>query len=175
VDEHSKRRRVGQAAGLLGIGVAAGGILAFGLNASASPSPGTSTAQYGYGPAGYGDGSPGGPQCSGPGGHRGPNHGLPLSGTVTAVGSSSVTIKSTTGTSAYAVDASSDIDKNGEAQLADLKGGDAVRFSVATRNGKQTIDILHAGDEAKNRPAGPPPNGGPGRLRPGTTPTTPRQ
>jgi len=55
VDEHSKRRRVGQAAGLLGIGVAAGGILAFGLSASASPSPSTSTAQYGYGPAGYGD------------------------------------------------------------------------------------------------------------------------
>jgi len=88
-------------------------------------------------------------------------------GTVTAVGAKSVTIKSGTSTKTYAVDANSDIDKNGEAKLADLKSGDAVHFAV--RPGTSTIAVLHAGDEALNRPAfggghpgGPCPAGGHG-------------
>jgi hypothetical protein len=74
---------------------------------------------------------------------------------VTAVGSSTVTIKTSTGTTTYQVDSNSDIDKNGEAQLSSLKAGDAVRFSVKDGN---VIDILHAGDEALDRPQGPGPN-----------------
>jgi hypothetical protein len=88
---------------------------------------------------------------------------------VTAVGTSSVTIKSSSGTKTYAVDANSDIDKNGEAKLSDLSPGDAVHFAV--RPGTSTIAVLHAGDEAKNMPPlrgmrdgrhGPCPGMGPG-------------
>jgi hypothetical protein len=66
-----------------------------------------------------------------------------------------VTIKTSSGTTVYAVTASSDIDKNGEASLSQLKAGDAVRFSVTSPTSKQ-IDKLHAGDEAKDMPQGMP-------------------
>ena len=81
---------------------------------------------------------------------------LPDSGTVTAVGTSSVTI----GTTVYAVDSNSDIDKNGESTLSALAVGDAVRFSTVTNNGVVTIAILHAGSEALDMPSGNPPTGG---------------
>jgi hypothetical protein len=75
-----------------------------------------------------------------------------------------VTIKTSAGTKTYAVTASSDIDKNGEATLSDLKAGDAVRFDVVPNT--STIGHLHAGDEALARPSGrhcdgrpPPPPG----------------
>jgi len=231
----SNRRRIARTAGILGVGVAAGGVLAFGLNANASPGStktgvpvaasryaaggentanvpragrdrlalsgtvtavgsnsvtiktATSTAEYVVdansdidknGEAKLADLKVGDVvhfstvttngkatidklftgDRGGPGGPRGPgDHGLSLSGTVTAVGSASVTIKTSAGTTEYAVDANSDIDKNGEAKLADLKMGDAVTFNTVTTNGKATIDKLHSGDESKNRPAGPPP------------------
>lgn len=86
----------------------------------------------------------------GGGGHGG---GLSLSGTVTAVGTASVTIKTAAGPTEYAVTSSSDIDKNGEATLSALTAGDAVTFSVDSASSK-TIDKLHAGDEAKNMPSG---------------------
>ena len=84
--------------------------------------------------------------------HRG--HHLGLSGTVTAVGASSVTIKTATATTEYAVTSASDVDKNGEATLKDLAVGDAVMFSVDSANAKQ-IDKLHAGDQTKDMPAAP--------------------
>jgi hypothetical protein len=74
-----------------------------------------------------------------------------LSGTVSSVGSASVTITVNGSAKAYAVDANSDIDKNGEAKLSDLKPADAVRFAL--RPDGKTIAVLHAGDEAKDRPA----------------------
>jgi len=88
--------------------------------------------------------------------HHGPGgrHALGLSGTVTAVGTGTVTIKTSAGTTEYAVTSASDIDKNGEAALKDLAVGDAVTFSVDSANTKQ-IDKLHAGDETKNRPTAP--------------------
>jgi hypothetical protein len=76
--------------------------------------------------------------------------GLDLAGTVSAVGSSTVTIKTSTGTTTYGVDSASDIDKSGEAQLSSLAVGDAVHFSV--RSGTTTIHKRHAGDESKDRP-----------------------
>ena len=132
--------------GLLLAGAVAGGVLAVTFTAVASSpsagSPGpTSYAATGPGPSGYGYGD-----------HHGPGRFGPVQdGTVTAVGGKSVTIKSSSGTKTYAVDANSDIDKNGEAQLSDLKAGDAVHFGV--RPGTSTIAVLHAGDEAQNRPA----------------------
>ena len=82
---------------------------------------------------------------------------LPMSGTVAAVGTSSVTI----GTTTYAVDSNSDIDKNGESTLSALSVGDAVRFSIVTTNGVVAIDKLHAGSEALDRPPGGPMGAGP--------------
>jgi len=156
----SSGRTTAQAAGLLLAGAVAGGVLAVTFGASASspsagPSGPASYAANGQGPGGY----------AGPDGHRGPGRfGRLQAGSVTSVGAKSVTIKSTAGTKTYAVDADSDIDKNGEAKLSDLKAGDAVHFAV--RPGTSTIAVLHAGDEALNhrgfgagRPGGPCPDG----------------
>ena len=90
--------------------------------------------------------------------------GLNLTGTVTSVGTSTVTIKTSSGAiKTYTVNASSDIDKNGEAQLSSLAVGDAVRYSV--RTGTSTIDKLHAGNEAQDAPThGTPP--GSSRMAP---------
>jgi ABC-type phosphate transport system substrate-binding protein len=137
-----RRRGVVVGAGLVGAGVVAGAIVGgtvLSNAATGSPTPGSSS-------------SASQPQDR----HDPGDRGLPLSGTVTAVGSSTVTIKTSTGSTTYQVDSNSDIDKNGEAQLSSLKPGDQVRFSVTSGN---VIDILHAGDEALDRPPGPGPNG----------------
>jgi len=73
------------------------------------------------------------------------------------VGTGSVTIKTATATTEYAVSATSDIDKNGEATLGDLVVGDAVTFRTTTANNTVTVDKLHTGNEALNKPSGPPP------------------
>jgi hypothetical protein len=86
--------------------------------------------------------------------------GLHQSGTVTAVGSSSLTIKTSSGTTTYAVVANSDIDKNGEAQLSALAVGDAVTFDSVTQGSTPTIAHLHAGSESLDRPTND--GGGPG-------------
>ena len=132
-----RRRGLVLGAGLVGAGVVAGAIVGgtvLSNAATTTPTPGSSSSatqpQYGHG------------------------HGrmLDLSGTVTAVGSSSVTIRTSSGTTTYQVDSNSDIDKHGEAQLSSLKAGDAVRFSVRSGN---VIAVLHAGNEALNLPQGP--------------------
>ena len=133
-------------AGLLGTGALVGGILAATMSAGAAPAA-NSPSPRPPGVPGYGapwSGHPDGP------GMRG--HALDQTGTVTAVGATSVTIKTSKGTTTYAVTSTSDIDKNGEAKLSDLKVGDAVRFSSVTVSGKATIAILHAGSETLNRP-----------------------
>lgn len=81
--------------------------------------------------------------------------GLPDSGTVTAVGSNSVTISGTT----YTVTSNSDIDKNGESTLAKLAVGDKVTFSTVSGASTPTIDKLHAGNESLDMPSGAPPSG----------------
>ncbi len=138
----TRRGRAGMAAlGAVG-GVVAGVAITWGVvgaNAASSTSgtavpPARSSVQFG----------PCGP-------HGG---GLDTSGTVTTVGASSVTIKTSAGTKTYKVTSSSDIDKNGEAQLSDLKAGDVVRFDTETVNGATVIDHLHAGSEALDRPTG---------------------
>jgi hypothetical protein len=144
-----RRRGLVLGAGLVGAGVVAGAIVGGTVlsdAATSSPTPNASSSSSPEAP-----GAPGSSQRHGPGGE------LSLSGTVTAVGSSSVTIKTSSGTTEYKVDSNSDIDKNGEAQLSSLKVGDAVRFSVSSGN---VIAILHAGDEALNRPQGLGPGGG---------------
>jgi len=74
---------------------------------------------------------------------------------VTAIGASSVTIKTSAGTTTYAVSSSTDIDKNGEASLSDLVVGDAVTFRTVMSGGT-TIAVLHAGNERLDLPPGGP-------------------
>ena len=71
-----------------------------------------------------------------------------MHGTVTAVGASSVTIKTSSGTATYSVTSSSDIDKNGKTTLSALAVGDNVAFSTVTTNGSSAIDTLYAGNAA---------------------------
>jgi len=140
-------KRVIVGASLVSIGAAGGGYLAAASGASAA-TPAVVTAAT---PAAS-------PCTSGADGQRGLS--LTNSGTVTAVGSASVTI----GTTVYAVGSNSDIDKNGESTLSALSLGDKVTFSTVTNDGVVTIDKLHAGSEALDHPAGGPGGpGGPGR------------
>lgn len=141
--------------GLAAAGLVAGVVLAgtVGANAASStptPSPSTgsgsgSTATDPHPGDNGADGVPESREHHGGGGR----HGLDLSGTVTAVGPSSVTIKTSTATTTYKVNSNSDIDKNGEAAVSSLAVGDKVTFSV---DGGTVIDKLHAGDETKNMP-----------------------
>jgi len=173
----TSRRTTVQAGGLVLAGAVAGGVLAAAVTASASsPSgPAAGPAGYGYVARPFDAAGPGDPAVGPgrPGRHLGVD--LLMSGTVKSVGSKSLTITTSSGTKTYAVDAQSDIDKNGEAQLSDLKAGDAVRFGL--RPGTSTIGVLHAGDEAKDVPAGRGGHGGPcpgmnGGTRPAPTPTS---
>ena len=145
--------------GLVSAGLVAGVVLAGTIGAQAAtttPSPSASssiTSDIHPGDKGA-DGVPESQEHHGGRGHGG---GLDLSGTVTAVGSVSVTIKTATATTAYTLPSTVDIDKNGEAALSAIAVGDAVTFSVQDTNAKQ-IDKLHAGDEAKNMPSGSAPS-----------------
>lgn len=80
--------------------------------------------------------------------HGGRRHGLDLSGTITAVGLSSVTIKTSTTTTTYRGPGHSDVEHN-EAALSNPAVGDKITFSV---DGGKVIDKLHAGDGTKNLP-----------------------
>ena len=158
---------------LAGTTVAIGGALV-GAIAAASVSASAATTGAGASAATAAVSSPSATASSGPGGqwHGGmasagqhpSGFGLNLTGTVTSVGTSTVTIKTSSGAiKTYTVNASSDIDKNGEAQLSSLAVGDAVRYSV--RTGTSTIDKLHAGNEAQDAPThGTPP--GSSRMAP---------
>jgi cell wall-associated NlpC family hydrolase len=136
----ARRRR--SAAGVLAAGVVIGGATAWAASAgasgsSSSPTPSAERAHGEHGSGGLESGRAG--------------RALDLSGTVTDVAAKAVTIKTSSGTKTYSVDANSDVDKNGEAQLSDLKVGDVVHFSVTSGG---AIDKLHAGSEALDRPSG---------------------
>jgi hypothetical protein len=143
LDRIRTRPKLWASAAILTAGVASGVVLGTTVTAGAS-TPSTTTTPS----SSSGSSAP-------PWNTNGP--GLPKSGTVTAVGADSVTIDGTT----YAVTSSSDIDKNGEATLSDLKVGDKVTFSTVASASTPTIDKLHAGSEALDRPSG-----GPGGSRP---------
>ena len=154
------RRRKGLAVVLLLSGLAGGGILGAGLSANAA-TPSTSAAGTSSASTGTSSGTSTATSSSTaptPGTATGTPPGLPLSGTVTAVGASTVTI----GTTSYPVTSTSDIDKNGEATLSSLAVGDSVTFSRVTSGGVTSIDKVHAGSETLDRPTAgsPPPTNG---------------
>ena len=99
----------------------------------------------GTGPAagGFGGGrgrGPGGPEFGGVVGVA------PQTGTVTAVGTATVSIKTSTATTPYSVPSTSHIEKPGTANatLSDVKVGDSVFFTVTTTGGT-VIDNLFDG------------------------------
>lgn len=160
IAEGNRRRTVLTGAAVAVGSALAGAALAATLSASATTS--ATTVATSSTPASSAPGGPGVQENDGiPEAQE--HHGglaLNLTGTVTAVGSNTVTIKTSSGAiKTYKVDSSSDVDKNGEAQLSSLTAGDAVRYSV--RSGTSTIDKLHAGIEAKDAPSrGAPPSSG---------------
>ena len=140
--------RLWVSAALVTAGLAGGGVLGTTLSAGAATTSTNNGSAAATSPSTGTDNTPPGP----PGMPHGQCH-LPDSGTVTAIGSNSVTIDGKT----YTVTSSSDIDKNGEATLSSLAVGDKVTFSTVASASTPTIDRLHAGNEALNRPNGPPP------------------
>jgi hypothetical protein len=88
------------------------------------------------GPGGFG--GPGGPGRGGPGfaGVR------PLTGTVTAVGTDTVGIKTSTATTTYSVTSTTRIEKNGKATLTDVKVGDTVFFATTTTGGTVIANLF---------------------------------
>jgi hypothetical protein len=156
-----RRRRLWASAALATTGLAAGAVLGTTMTAGASGSTSTlasSTSGTGSTSSGSGNGTTQPPPSA--------YKGLPKSGTVTAVGTNSVTISGTT----YAVTSTSDIDKNGEATLSDLKVGDAVTFDLDSSASTPTIGHLHAGSESLDRPTGGP-AGGPAGVPQGSAPS----
>jgi hypothetical protein len=148
--------KVGLAAGGLVAGVVLAGTVAAQAASTPNPAPSAGASTTAEDPHPGDNGADGVPEAQEHhvGGH-GHGHGLQLTGTVTAVDTTASTVSiqtaNGTATTAYSVTSNSDIDKNGEGQLSDLKPGDAVTFSVDSGNAKQ-IDKLHAGDETKNMP-----------------------
>jgi hypothetical protein len=100
----------------------------------------------GVGPAA---GAFGGPRGRGPGGPGGPGFGgivgvAPETGTVTAVGTDTVGIKTSTATTTYSVPSTSHILKAGTAKptLADVNVGDTVFFTVTTKGGTVIANLF---------------------------------
>jgi hypothetical protein len=154
----ARARRWLAGSALLTAGAAGGGYLAASSSAGASTAGTTGTGSASSTAAA---GSVPTPPWAGARPSRMPGQGLSQSGTVTAVGASSVTIRSSSGTTTtYAVVADSDIDKNGEAKLSNLAVGDKVTFDYVTSGTTKTIGHLHAGSEALDRPT--PDGNGPG-------------
>lgn len=172
----AERRGRGRLAmvGLLAAGAAVGAIAVTQINHHSSASTTTSSslpvAGTGQGPGATGqapgtnDGGqlPGaGPVQGGPGG-GGLDAEQRLAGTVTSVGSSSVTVKTSSGTATYRVTSASEIVRNGQAvSLSAIKSGDAVFVHVYPSDSAMVIERLFAGTSATagKVPVGPPPAG----------------
>ena len=98
----------------------------------------------GVGPAAGGFGGPRGRGPGGPGGFGGIVGVAPETGTVTAVGTDTVGIKTSTATTTYSVPSTSHILKAGTAKptLADVKVGDTVFFTVTTKGGTVIANLF---------------------------------
>ena len=159
------RRRLNKALisglALLGVGAVAGTVAATAVSAGAATTTTTVSGNTGSGGASTSTTSPSttNPNTTSPSTSTAPGSGtqgsgpppgapttLPLHGTITAMGTSSVTIKTSSGTTTYPVTSSSDLEKNGSTTtLSGLAVGDDVGFSTVTSDGTTAIDELVAG------------------------------
>ncbi|TCC25218.1 hypothetical protein [Kribbella speibonae] len=88
------------------------------------------------------------------------------SGSVTAVSSTSITVKSADGyTRTYVVNADTKVNRDGK--IADVKTGATVRIRAVVSGSTATASSV---DDGSNRPAGNPPNG----AKPGSSESTPK-
>jgi hypothetical protein len=173
-----KHRNWGRQFGIVAAGALVGGIAVAGLQNHASGQPtatgnAASTAIPGVGPLGTANGQNplqprGGP---GGGGRAGEQR---ISGTVTKVGPSSVTVSSTNGTATYVVDNNTQIVRNGNLiSLSGLRVGDPVFVHVYPSGSSVVAErILAGGQPGLGGPGGQqgPPPGQPARQQ-GTTTT----
>lgn len=109
---------------------------------------------------GLGAGRFGGPRGRGPGGPGGLGGIVgvaPETGTVTAVGTDTVGIKTSTATTTYSVPSTSHILKAGSAKptLADVKVGDTVFFTVTTKGGTVIANLFDGKLPTMSSHAGP--------------------
>jgi len=154
---------------LLGVGAIAGGVASTATSASAATTTtATATGNSGTGESAMSSTVPGSGRQR-PGEPRGAAA-LPLHGTVTAVGTSSVSIKTSTASTTYAVTSSSEIEKMGKSTLSALTVGDTVAFSTVITDGTTSIDKLFAGTPPSGMAGGCGPGGG---ANPGTGHVTP--
>ena len=138
------------AAGLMALGLVAGGGIAL-MHTGSSTSPASTAA-----------GGPGGP--GGPGGFGGGSFTPPTTGTVQSVTATTVTVKTATGTSTYDVTASTVIENNGStaAPSALTAGEQVVVFTGAAPGSTATVPattanrILAGTSAAGPGPGGPP-------------------
>jgi hypothetical protein len=111
----------------------------------------------------------GAPPGAGGGGIAGEQH---IQGTLTAKTSGSITVKSTSGTATYVVNATTEIVRNGQAAtLSAVRVGDAVFVHVhPSSSGQMLVERLFAGTSANGSGFGPPGTGTPPTS--GVAPTT---
>jgi hypothetical protein len=145
----SGQRRLISAASLAVVSALAGGAIGFAV--ARGTSHGATVAS---GASNVASSAPAAPSAAGgvlPGaggqpGAGGGGHGMDLQGTLTAVGRSTVTVKSAKGTATYSVTGATEIIRNGaHATLAQLKAGDPALVQVMTVGGKQQVGRIFAG------------------------------
>ncbi|MGN6608769.1 MAG: hypothetical protein ACTHMS_17390 [Jatrophihabitans sp.] len=148
--------------------VAAGVVLGVGGVLIAHQSSGGSSTAAAIGPAAGGAQLPGAngqfvPDGGGFGGRDGEQH---VAGTITKVGTASITVRTSSGSTTYPIAPTTQIVRNGSAaRLSDLKVGDPVEMHVipSTTGGAATVERVLAG----TRPAFGPGGGRDGDGRPG--------
>lgn len=143
-----KRTWLGGAKARLAAMVAAGAIVGGGVGLAVDHSSGSSSTSA----SSSGQGAAGGPGGSGfaPGSSNGSAGGVAptsyrLSGTITAINGSTVTIKASSGSKTYTVTSSTHLQRNGSTvPLSSFKVGDSV-FGSTTTSGGTTLNDLMAG------------------------------
>lgn len=164
------RRKLSAASPVLWLvgGVAAGAVIVLAWHSSGS---GTTSAPQGNAAAtsqlpGANGQLPGGqvPLGGGFGGRSGEQH---LLGAITAVGSSTLTVRTSAGTATYPISSNTQIVKNGQlASLSSLSVGDTVLLHVYPVNGKTFVERVIDGGAQGRFFEGP--GGGPGDQNGGT-------
>jgi hypothetical protein len=167
--QSSQRRSLLTGSALAAAGLLAGAVGTFALGHHGSgtttfQNAGSTTAQGGLPPGGLQGGTSTQGRFGGPGG--GMDGEQRLTGTITAVGSSSVTVKTASATTTYAVTSTTEIVRDGAAAtLSQLKAGDPVLLHVYPLNGTTVVERLFAGTLSQGSfPGGP---GAPGGFAPG--------
>jgi hypothetical protein len=164
-------RTAAKTAALVAAGLLVGGGVVFAAVHRSGSSSGASASASASGNGSIGNGNSQGFQGGPPGGGgiSGEQH---IQGTLAARTASTITVKSTAGSATYAVNATTEIVRNGRsATLSDVKVGDPVFVHVyPSSSGQMLVERLFAGTSASGSNFGPPSLGTPPSS--GSAPTT---